>query len=329
MIKIEKDNIDELCTKYTNGIKQIILGYIDGLRKGINGKLPFYFNNRAKSYKDYVNDHEDGIIDFLNKLEQNLKANENILNVYPQKLKEFNEKFIDLARSHKLIDTHKCKEFKYFLNTIINYRAFCDDHSKDRWDAYKLAEKLGIDVCPYCNQFYTHTVRLPQKRNVVRPQFDHYLPKSEYPLLALSFYNLVPSCPQCNHLKGDKEECIFHPYFEGIEKEISFNYDLKTNLEYHITVKTSNQLTNSKIESTLETLHLEGRYQKHTDILEEIIQKKLRYSSEHIKHLRSIFDIHDPNELYRWVFGNYYEKKDFGKRPLAKFTRDMFENTPT
>ena len=302
------------------------------LEKEINGNLPFYFNNRADSYKDYVNDHKDGIIDFLNKLEQNLKANENILNVYPQKLKEFNEEFMNLARSHNLIDAPNCKKFKYFLNSIINYSTFCDDHSTDWWDAYKLAEKLGIDVCPYCNQFYTHTVRLPQKRNVVRPQFDHYLPKSKYPLLALSFYNLIPSCPQCNHLKQDKIGMVIHPYFDSIEDDFSFTYIFEKDINSHcIKISKNGPLTLSqkqKIDNTLKTLYLEGRYQKHTDILDEIIQKKLRYSPEHIKHLHSIFDIHDPNELYRWVFGNYYEKKDFGKRPLAKFTRDMFENTP-
>ena len=40
----------------------------------------------------------------------------------------------------------------------------------------------------------------------MRPQFDHWFPKKKYPLLAISFYNLIPCCTYCNSsVKGDIE----------------------------------------------------------------------------------------------------------------------------
>ncbi|SHF10114.1 HNH endonuclease [Chryseobacterium vrystaatense] len=53
---------------------------------------------------------------------------------------------------------------------------------------------------------------------------DHYLPKSEYPILAVSPLNLVPSCSNCNTGKlidyptCDVEEVI-HPYYDDVDAE--------------------------------------------------------------------------------------------------------------
>ena len=42
-------------------------------------------------------------------------------------------------------------------------------------------------------------------------QFDHFYNKSKYPLLAISFYNLVPVCGTCNHTKG-KNDVDYSPH---------------------------------------------------------------------------------------------------------------------
>lgn len=52
-------------------------------------------------------------------------------------------------------------------------------------------------------------------------QLDHYLPKSDYPLLSVTPANLVPVCSSCNcfEAKGayspkPLSECLYHPYFQ-------------------------------------------------------------------------------------------------------------------
>lgn len=53
---------------------------------------------------------------------------------------------------------------------------------------------------------------------------DHYMPKSKFPILAVSPINLVAACSVCNHTKSDDifsrfEEATIHPYFDDIENE--------------------------------------------------------------------------------------------------------------
>jgi hypothetical protein len=45
-------------------------------------------------------------------------------------------------------------------------------------------------ICPYCGIGGPH-------------QFDHYLPKSRFPELAVHAYNLIPCCGPCNGLKSE------------------------------------------------------------------------------------------------------------------------------
>jgi hypothetical protein len=51
---------------------------------------------------------------------------------------------------------------------------------------------------------------------------DHYLPKSEFPLLSVVPANLVPCCKDCNTEKGARrpsksEDQFFHPYFDNFD----------------------------------------------------------------------------------------------------------------
>ena len=83
-------------------------------------------------------------------------------------------------------------------------------------------ERLKIRTCPYCNRNYTFTVKSSSsaagKKFTTRPEFDHFYCKSKHPLLALSFYNLVPSCSVCNHGKATDDIGI-NPYFDGFQSK--------------------------------------------------------------------------------------------------------------
>jgi 5-methylcytosine-specific restriction endonuclease McrA len=70
-----------------------------------------------------------------------------------------------------------------------------------------------LDLCPYCEIGHVETI-------------DHYLSKSEYPYLAVSPDNLVPSCNKCNHGKGSisaqGNTPILNPYFDHVDGEWLF-----------------------------------------------------------------------------------------------------------
>jgi len=72
------------------------------------------------------------------------------------------------------------------------------------------AEEMKIHTCHYCNMAYINTFDYVDdsdgtKRKMSHFDLDHVMEKSEYPVLAFSLFNLVPSCPVCNErLKRDK-----------------------------------------------------------------------------------------------------------------------------
>lgn len=64
------------------------------------------------------------------------------------------------------------------------------------WNGYRLVATFGLRICPYCqlNHINFHEGNAFE----MRPALDHFYPESLYPFLAISLYNLVPSCHQCN-----------------------------------------------------------------------------------------------------------------------------------
>ena len=68
------------------------------------------------------------------------------------------------------------------------------------------------DICPYCVQRTVDTL-------------DHYLPKSLYPVLAVTPINLVPACSACNKTKldfqpPDAKGLILHTYYDDVPRDI-------------------------------------------------------------------------------------------------------------
>ena len=115
------------------------------------------------------------------------KEVEKLLLADQKELKNYISKFGSYAGSIKKSD--------YLLNSVFKYKNFAN-----RKIAYHISIKRNVTVCPYCNRQYVFTV-IPSKGRV-RPQFDHYFPKKDYPYLALSLYNLIPSCSICNMAKS-------------------------------------------------------------------------------------------------------------------------------
>lgn len=140
--------------------------------------------------------------------------------VRPQVL---SDKISDLNASIETLQTFKIRltprQYTRLLNdlrTIFNYDSFCKKHPT-RWNAYTLCNQSQCRTCPYCNHNYALTVYQDEK-GVFRPTLDHFYPKANYPHLALSLANLIPSCYSCNSsLKGDIDFFLhkhLHPLFD-------------------------------------------------------------------------------------------------------------------
>ena len=202
-------------------------------------------------------------------------------------------------------------------------------------------KKINVNVCPYCNRNYTFVVGNDLIKGT-RFEYDHFFDKARYPYLALSFYNLVPSCHVCNsNLKGSNKFEIdknIHPYLEGFGSDLLFTIKPKNidflngkNSAYRITFK-KNELSNwdrEKLKAAFRnvvTFRISDLYNMHKDYVNEIIQKSIVYNEDHIKDLFNKYNgtlFSSEDDVRRMVLGNYINEDEYSKRPLSKLTADI------
>jgi len=87
------------------------------------------------------------------------------------------------------------------LRCLINYDSFSKKAGwrKKEWCAYKLCSYARYVICPYCHISPIDTkLPDPEADRGYRPNLDHYYSKDDYPYLALTLCNLIPSCERCN-----------------------------------------------------------------------------------------------------------------------------------
>lgn len=213
----------------------------------------------------------------------------------------------------------------------------------DKIDKKKLVRITGVTVCPYCNRNF---VNVTNEANT--SQLDHFFPKSEYPLFALCFYNLIPSCYGCNNRKSDSQFSI-SPYDETIgnmDELIKFSYEI-LNADF-FTNKNSIQVIIKEVDDDLfydkQLLDLPNLYRLHNDVVQEILWKSSIYTKGYRDSIDKLLNpipevlrkmdnkviskdkivkyITD-DDINRIITGVYTMPKDFGKRPLSKMVTDI------
>lgn len=250
-----------------------------------------------------------------------IQANEKELKKYKNKL----ERQLDYNRTVRDI-VHKCfkqmyKDFesnKQIKNKIYDF----------------IINKLNVHTCPYCNRSYTFTVLSRNtKETPARPEFDHFYIESEHSFLVLSFYNLVPCCHICNHIKGAKRTGI-NPYFKAFEAKFVVrdehgNIPDKTNLLNLKADKMSigfNVVTADE-QDNITAFALDRLYAQHSDYVEELFEKALAYESDACQNIINSFQGagYSAQEVYDFIWGKYLEDASYGKRPLSKLTKDILD----
>ncbi len=224
---------------------------------------------------------------------------------------------------------NKYKNIYTLLEQIFNYEAF-SKKSNTVYSAYDLSQKIDIPTCPYCNRIYTKTVFKPSK--ITRPAFDHWYSKSDFPLLALSFYNLVPSCNVCNSsIKGSDIFALkthFHPYnkFVNPDQQINFkfSYEHKDYSAFKFKIVNNNDF--SKNSTT--AFKLKEIYETHEDEIVDLRRLRDIYSEKYLEMLKKNIlkgTSTSDEEIYRLAFGTYIDEANFSRRPLSKMKKDILE----
>lgn len=181
----------------------------------------------------------------------------------------------------------------------------------------EFVERLELTVCPYCNRNYINN----GKRNT-SAQFDHFFPKSKYPIFALSYYNLIPCCPVCNHIKGDEEVTLVSPYDKiTTDRLLHFRFEPNTSSDYAVHI----DAIDKRMKSNIDIFDLEALYARHNSLLNELIVKSKIYPQVYRKFLKRLFGSPQVTDMTaeELFFGTYLTEEKYYMRSLSKFTHDI------
>jgi len=289
-------------------IEEIFLK-INGLFEGINESN---LDQIDKKCLKYIKDN----------LKDILKANNNELKEY---IKYFQENYPNSIG----VENQKKEEW-HQLYKIIRAEIFEKEYNnwgkRKTYGSYKFVEILDLKTCPYCNRNYTFIV--DEESGKLRPELDHFYPKSIYPFLAMSFYNLIPSCPICNHTKSSKvSENLINPYdikdddFKFTYKPTDISFSQIESKKYDMD---SFEIEFKKKNENIDIFKLDELYKQHKDIVVDLLMKKAYYPKSYIEELEKSFGF-TKDEIYRYLLNNYKKEEDLHKRPLSKLIKDISE----
>jgi 5-methylcytosine-specific restriction endonuclease McrA len=151
------------------------------------------------------------VSDSINNLRDEVLRDEVIANL--ARFQDFENDFESKIQSNQLFQIARNR----VINTNINYEFLKKLYTQRMLNKNNVARRFYDQIiisapkgkCPNCNHRQANTL-------------DHYLPKSEYPILSVSPINLIPSCSNCNTGKlinypTSSENEAIHPYYDDID----------------------------------------------------------------------------------------------------------------
>lgn len=206
----------------------------------------------------------------------------------------------------------------------------------------KYIKKMGIKSCVYCNAQYAVSAKRGNTDSGMRYRstftIDHYWPKSHFPYLATSFFNLYPACATCNQTKSYRDP-IFKLYIKPTDpveerNPFVFKLDKSSFVRYSMTGNSDDLeikfdcrlgIPTQESEEYEDYFHVEKLYGNMKDTIEEIIWKYRMYNKAGRQALVASFEnlLPHKSDWNRFVLGNYDREEDIHKRPLAKLVQDI------
>lgn len=249
------------------------------------------------------------------------------------------KKFVDDYSEAYLTQKNLPKKYRKRLRTLACIFDYDGAIGNSKSKSYWLAEHIGRNSCTYCNRQYTFTVS--DKNNderITRPAFDHWFPKSRFPLLSLNLYNLIPCCAVCNSgAKGDKVFQLtkfVHPY-EQKDDDPKFKFVPaiadKNKGEWTV-VLDRDKVAHPEVDNTIKAFELDRIYNMHGPLeVKEMMEFAQAYSNTYLlqiyNQMKKDFGAvaFSQEDVYRILFGTESVPAKFLDRPLSKMKHDILE----
>ena len=221
-----------------------------------------------------------------------------------------------------------------------NLFAYNKLYKEGKWSRHKLLALMEIEVCPYCQRNYISSY--DEKTTAT---LDHFYPKADYPFLALSLYNFVPSCQVCNSIfKGDVEtRDSIYPYEEGFD-ELGVKFKTSKKVIYKILDKKDSDFSvkidceniedkekENKVKKSIDNLGLDRVYEKsHNQYIQDLLYTIEKYPENYLEACGEIFENDNDKkkqleEYFKDIVKEPYRKRIENREPLAKLTKDILE----
>lgn len=251
--------------------------------------------------------------------------------------KQLMEKLVIGYDESKLTGKMPPKSYRRRFRLIESIFDYEGQLSASKSKSYWLAERIGHNTCTYCNRQYTFTVSgRNDSERITRPAFDHWFPKSLFPLLSLNLYNLIPSCTICNSgAKGDK---IFklgeyvHPYEQIVdEPQFKFVPEVASEGGWHVILE-RDAAAHPEVDRTINAFALDRIYGMHGNLeVKDMMDFAQAYNGTYLKSIyeKVSKDLgasgFSQEEIYRMLFGTEVDPAKNLDRPLSKLKRDLLE----
>lgn len=284
--------------------------------------------------------------DYIQRVEDNYEA---LLTMHPKKFKVELGRFNSIVSAGHLSDLFEIKvdrqgtalknPYKEKFYELIVWAMRYDYVQGKVFPDY--IRELGIRTCVYCNAQYAITTRGKESFY----QLDHCFPKSKYPFLATSFFNLQPSCGSCNQRKSDedmqkgrynvsiwkepddKQDSFFDFHIEDGSLATYMSEPKRDKLDIKVIPTNKGDADLDELlnlcEEKFKTTEV---YREHREEAEEVIWKKYIYTNTYVESLQKAFNtkfLDKAGELKRLLLGTYTDTDNVYKRPLTKMIQDI------
>lgn len=212
------------------------------------------------------------------------------------------------------------------IKAMFNYETKFQQHISKFFEQH-----VDVHTCYFCNIEFIN--KFTTNNDKVKNGFtlDHFLSKGDYPYLALSLYNLIPSCYTCNSpkVKGRKEVNTISPTSSSFDfdEKVKFktfmqnkNLQIETKEDFNLLLKED---FSDIYQKYIEVFELDGRYGYHKYKVIEMINKRKEYPDSRIKELAKLTEKTEEEVKYD-LFGEYlFENGNLHKQPLSKLVKDI------
>lgn len=249
-----------------------------------------------------------------------------LLSATPRKLLNLNELIYTSLKHHAesdIVDAAK---------RVFNYDNF-GIRNRAKYRADNICKTLDFKTCPYCNLTKIEVTLNRTGIVISRPALDHFFSNGKFPLLALSFYNLIPACTTCNtNFKLGAPMSLrknTHPYINGFENECVFDIanfkdidDILGKKQGTFDLVFDNKFKKKKYEGNISLFKLEDQYRTQKESARITLNKAINYGPSTLK---SIFKLSHQNTMkaFEHAFGSKIKPTEFHHAPLSKMNSDI------